>query len=237
MGSGKEGGRLMVSEAGVNHTRLAKYLSPKGSRHHQAKYRKPRRRLGHWLECRTIDRLLRRVGRSRRILDAPCGAGRFFDVLRHHADEVHLADVSPEMLRVAHEETTGRAARYLRLNLLEAGSNGLRAEGVVSIRLMHHLYDPAARDRYLDALAHVADRWVLLTFRDARCPRTRFRKAWKRVRGKPDSICAQTLASICEHMARHGLTLLATRQLSALSSGHRYALFVRDGLTARQAGG
>ena len=215
------------SEAGVKPGLAKRYLSESGSAHYLHKYRRPRKRLAHRTESRILRRLLRQVGRSKSLFDVPCGTGRFFPVLRKQADEVHLGDYSPQMLRIAREITRGEAASYSTLNLMHARDNGWHMEGVVSIRLMHHLYGRAARETYLDALAHIAERWIILSFRDALAPNTILRRLKRRIAGKAD-LCAQRLSAIRHAMARRGFRLVRAASLSALFSGHRYALFVRD---------
>jgi 2-polyprenyl-3-methyl-5-hydroxy-6-metoxy-1,4-benzoquinol methylase len=160
------------SHAGIKKRWLDRYLSTGGGQKYEAKYRRWRKRLAHWRECSVLNALLGRAPAARSILDVPCGPGRFFDVLSRHAAAVHLGDISPEMLAIARNRTENRAAGYHQLNLVNGADLGRQFDGVVSVRLMHHLYSPDARGAYLDSLARLGEHWIILTFRDVRAPRT-----------------------------------------------------------------
>jgi SAM-dependent methyltransferase len=216
----------LKSAAGIRPGLAARYLSHDGCRKYQDKYRRWNKRLSHRRECAVLERLLRRARRAHSILDAPCGPGRFFDVLQRHADEVHLGDMSPAMLTAALRNTSNRAAGYHRLNLVDTAPPARRFDGVVSVRLMHHLYSPDDRATYLDTLARLAERWLILTFRDARAPRTITRQLRRCFTGD-DFLAGLTVRDLKAEMSARGFRLAATEHLSAILSGHRYALFER----------
>ena len=207
--------------------RLAHYCSEAGSRYHDVKYRRWSKRLAHLLESRILHRLLDQAGHSRDILDAPCGPARFFNVLQSHAGEIHLGDISPQMLVLARDRTAGRGASYFVVDLRNTRRQNRAYEGVVSLRLTHHLYEDHVREEYLDTLSRLASRWIILTFRDAQAPRVVLRRSLRRLRGKRP-LLAQTLEEISTPLMRNGFELRATSHLSRWTSGHRYALFVRN---------
>ena len=99
-------------EHGMMPRRLAHFRSAEGSHCYHTKYQKWNKRLAHYVECAILERLLRHVGHSHEVLDAPSGPGRFFDTIKQHADEVHLGDISTHMLDVAREQTQNGAASY-----------------------------------------------------------------------------------------------------------------------------
>ena len=218
---------MLVLDDGMKVDRLAHYCSAKGSRYHYDKYKRWNKVLVHRFECAIIDRLLQRTGHSQEILDAPCGPGRFFDVLSRYTDRVCLGDISPHMLGIAREQFRDRAAGYTCIDLRNIGAASSTFEGVVSTRLTHHLYDPQVLEAYLLNLSRLARRWVIVTFRDAYTPRTIWRRWVRRMRGKND-LPAQTIEEMSTVLRAHGLHLAASEHVSRWFSGHRYALYVRD---------
>ncbi len=211
---------------GMSTQRLIHYLSAEGSRYHHDKYQRWNKRLAHHVECAILHGLLRHVGHSHDVFDAPSGPGRFFDVIKEHADEIHLGDISPHMLDIAREQTQNRAASYTVLDLLNIGPAHRTFEGVISLRLTHHIYEAEALEEYFRGLALLTRRWLIVTFRDARAPRTLWRRVERRLRGKRP-LPAQTVDQVSAAMRVHGLHFVASTQVSAWFSGHCYALFVR----------
>jgi SAM-dependent methyltransferase len=214
------------SSAGIRERLLDRYLSPDGCHHYLAKYRRWRKRLAHRHECGLLDKLLGRAGRMTSLIDVPCGPARFFDVLSRHTDELHLGDVSPEMLALAREQTGDRAAGYHRINLVDDDPPPRRFECVVSIRLMHHLYSPDARSAYLNSLERLSERWVVMTFRHARAVRTLTRQFTRCFSGEL-FLAALTFSQLRNEMADRGFRIVASAHLSSLCSGHRYVLLER----------
>ncbi len=212
---------------GMSSHRLIHYLSAEGSHYHHDKYRRWHKRLAHHVECAILHKLLRQCGRSHEVFDAPCGPGRFFNVIKEHADEVHLGDISTCMLDIAREQTQNRAASYTALDLLKIGTAHRTFEGVISIRLTHHIYEEKVLEEYLRGLALMTRRWLIVTFRDAQTPRTLWRRMGRRLRGKRH-LPAQTLSQISAAVGDYGLDFVASAQVSPWFSGHCYVLFVRN---------
>jgi SAM-dependent methyltransferase len=218
---------MRVLDEGMKVDRLTHYRSAEGSHYHFDKYKRWNKVLVHRVECAILHRLLARTGRSHEILDAPCGPGRFVNVITQYADQVCLGDISPYMLDIAREQSQDRVADYRCIDLRNLGAGNSTFEGVVSIRLTHHFYAVNVLEEYLQNLARLARRWVIVTFRDARTPRTIWRRGVRRMRGK-DQLPAQTIDEISTAMCAHGFYLVATAQVSRWFSGHRYALYVRN---------
>lgn len=218
---------MPVLDDGMKVDRLAHYRSAEGSRYHFEKYKRWNKVLVHRVECAILHRLLRRTGHSTEILDAPCGPGRFANVITQYADQLCLGDISTSMLDIAREQSQGRVTGYRCIDLRNLGPDAGTYEGVVSLRLTHHLYAVNVLEEYLQNLSRLARRWVIVTFRDARTPRTIWRRGVRRMRGK-DQLPAQTIEEISAAMRAHGFHLVATAQVSRWFSGHRYALYVRS---------
>lgn len=82
--------------------------------------------------------------RSKRLLDAGCGTGIYFDVLSQFADTIEAVDTSPEMIQVARTycEETGLVSIHPHVGSVEAlaypdGS----FDTVVELDVLHHVGD------------------------------------------------------------------------------------------------
>ncbi|MFA6241170.1 MAG: methyltransferase domain-containing protein [Candidatus Hydrogenedentales bacterium] len=218
---------MLNLDHGMKVERLAHYQSEAGSLHHLTKYKKWSKLLAHRVECALLHRLLQRVGHSRDIFDAPTGPGRFFEILKQHADEVHLGDISPHMLDIARAQTQNRAASYTVVDLLRVAPESRTFEGMTSLRLTHHIYEPEVIEEYFRGLSILTRRWLIVTFRDAHTPSTIWRRFGRRLRGKRN-LPAQSIDEVCDIMRPFGLHLVTTEHVCRWFSGHCYALFVRN---------
>jgi hypothetical protein len=99
-------------------------------------------------------------------------------------------------------------------------------DGVVCIRLCHHLPTPAERTRLLVELLRVADRFVLMTFFDFRSLKNLLRRARRPFDHKPPKHTMR-VEEVARIGADHGFALRRCPPLSRMGSGHRYALLVR----------
>jgi len=101
-------------------------------------------------------------GEERRVLDLPCGYGRFASFLAGRAMSVFNSDLSLEMVRRAGEASgaPGAVANAVAGLPFREGS----FETVFSIRFFHHLHDPAARAAVLSEFSRVATGWAVVSF-------------------------------------------------------------------------
>lgn len=211
---------------GMKLDRLNRYQSEGGSQHHVNKYQSRRKAWSHRVECALLQRLLEHAGHSEDILDAPCGAGRFFPVISHHTHNVFLGDISSQMLAMAHKQTEGCATGYQHVDLRSVPTDSPRFEGVISVRLTHHIYDADVLNDYVHNLSLLARRWVIISFRDTQAPWTRWRRLTHCIKDK-EPLPVRNISEISELMADNGFYLLADEHLSRWLSGHRYALYHR----------
>ena len=140
-----------------------------GVREYERKrYRGIDQRIVHARETRMIGRLLEVVlasvssPRPARLLDLPCGYGRFTAPLVRTGAAVVASDLSPEMVRRTCERTgvPGAVANAVQgLPFLPAAF-----DAVVSIRFFHHLHAPADRAAVLSEFARVTSGWAVVSF-------------------------------------------------------------------------
>ncbi|HUU12346.1 MAG TPA: class I SAM-dependent methyltransferase [Terriglobia bacterium] len=216
----------MATTTGITPCASDYYLSKEGAAHYKRKYARLGKRISHRKECSILRRLLRKAGKARTILDIPCGTGRFFPVISAFAQEVHMADMSPQMLEVGREVSGNKAAAYQIKNVFDL--DALSADGIVSARLMQHLHDEALQLKYFEALAQAASKWIIVTFRDSQAPHTIFRRLMRRIKGK-DDLAAMSTRRVRGIMKGHGFNLIESLAVSGFFSGHKFALFVRAG--------
>lgn len=133
------------------------------------RYRGLDQRLVHGRETRILRRLLRLAGEGGgRVLDAPCGYGRFSALCLARGGALTGADLSLNMVRRALDASpasaagrhTGAVADF-RVGLPFKTS---AFDLVFSMRLFHHIHDAGDRRRILTEFGRVAGRWAVVSF-------------------------------------------------------------------------
>lgn len=160
-------------------------------------------RIDHW-EKALLQDLFNRYGEGVRVLDVPCGTGRFFDIVKG-ASELTMIDVSEAMLAVAEERVDGHAnARAIQANITELPLPDQSVDLSFCMRLFHHLPTDEIRSAALAELSRVTTRHIVLSFYN-RASWKYWRRAllFKEFRGVYLSL--QHLTKLAE---AHGLKLL-----------------------------
>jgi SAM-dependent methyltransferase len=113
--------------------------------------------LREWAEERAIKKALRQVGTGLRILDMPCGTGRFRPLLREGGNEVVHADISQEMLGFAREraDSPQGVLGYIRCEAESLPFRSAAFGSVLCFRFLPHL-PVETRKMVLSELARVS---------------------------------------------------------------------------------
>ncbi|MFO7866452.1 MAG: class I SAM-dependent methyltransferase [Candidatus Aminicenantes bacterium] len=120
-------------------------------------------------ERRIIRRLLEQAGGgSGLILDVPCGYGRFSGLLRMKSEELVSSDISHAMVERAlanrryagEERTLGVTGDILEGMPFRDGA----FQGILSMRLFHHIHQDGERSRVLREYARVTTHWVICSY-------------------------------------------------------------------------
>jgi ubiquinone/menaquinone biosynthesis C-methylase UbiE len=178
-------------------------------------------------ELSLLRSLLASQGRTRRLLNIPCGGGRLSRPLAESTDLLLEADIAVGQLLYGasrRDWTTPECrmtASAFHIPLCDRG-----VDAAVCIRLSHHLPSATERTRLLTELLRVADRFVVMTFFDFRSVKNWLRRARQPFDHKPPKHTMR-VEEIAHIATQHGFTLRRCPPLSRLGSGHRYALLVR----------
>jgi SAM-dependent methyltransferase len=132
------------------------------------RYRGLDQRIVHNRELRILGRIFDRIGAGRalRVVDAPCGYGRFSTFLLERTSLLLSSDYSPAMVEraVAREAGGRRPAGFvsdLKTGLALAPD---AVEAVFSMRFFHHLHEAADRRAVLAEYARVSRAWAVVSF-------------------------------------------------------------------------
>jgi SAM-dependent methyltransferase len=179
-------------------------------------------------ESLLIRRYIRRVGRSRAILEIPCGGGRLTPAFADSTELVIEADVAiGQVLYGRQNAKTGVQRVWMTASAFHIPLRDGSVDGAVCVRLLHHLPSAAERERLFAELLRVSRRFVIITFFDRRSLKHltwRLRHPFSRKARKP----ALTAAEVAALARSHGGRLVATAPLSRFGSGHRYALVLKE---------
>lgn len=187
------------------------------------------RRLSNWLEHSMAARALAIAGKPKSVLDLPCGAGRFWELLASVPDRDLLgADYSAAMISTALTcQPPHVTARFktIRTSAFDINLPNGSVDCIFSMRLLHHLHDREARARMLREFHRVS--------RDTVCVSLwvdRNIQAWWRCRGHRNGDREQTRFLFrrsqieCEFLECGFDILGSVALLPRLSMWHTYVL-------------
>jgi ubiquinone/menaquinone biosynthesis C-methylase UbiE len=125
------------------------------------------RRLSNWRETAIARKALKVAGNPASVLDLPCGAGRFWELLASKPDrELYGADYSDGMLRVAMEMRPAQITRRMRVfqcSAFQIPWPDNAVENIFSMRLVHHIGNSADRLALFREFGRVSSNTVCLS--------------------------------------------------------------------------
>lgn len=192
--------------------------------------RRAHKRFGTRQEWRLIRRHLRTAGRSRVMLELPCGGGRMTPAFADATDFVIEADIALGQIRYARATSKISTPRaWMTASAFHIPLRDDSVDGAICIRLAHHLPTDAERARLLRELLRVSRRFVIVTFFDRNSLKNLTRGLRHPFKPRPRKP-AMTTARVAELARACGARLVAAPPLSRIVSGHRFALLVKDGV-------
>ncbi|HEX9794645.1 MAG TPA: class I SAM-dependent methyltransferase [Planctomycetota bacterium] len=207
--------------------RLQEYASPEGAREYLEEYEKAHRKWSDRRERRILERFFVRTGKVGSALDLPCGFGRYLGFLREHAGQVAQSDWSGEMMLLSRRLFPEHPVfGQVRGSGSAMPFRDRAVDLVFSMRLNHHVADPAARRAHVDEILRVARRFAVFSYFDAGSLKARIRRWRARSGGKREK---NTLArtEVRALAAAAGFVVHADPMLFAVGSGHRLLLAER----------
>jgi ubiquinone/menaquinone biosynthesis C-methylase UbiE len=180
-------------------------------------------------EFRLLDRLLASQGRSELLLDLPCGGGRLSPRIGAHTDLLIEADIAVgQVLYGQRHSKLDTPQIWMTASAFHIPFRDNSVDGVVCCRLCHHLPTPVERERLVEELLRVSRRFVVMTFFDFYSLKNWLRRARRPFNKKPPKM-TMTVQRVRELAEANGARLVQYPMLAPTSSGHRYALMVKDG--------
>lgn len=179
-------------------------------------------------EFTLLERLLASQPRCQSLLDLPSGGGRLSPQIAQYTDLLIESDIAFGQVQYGRQNGRVPATRQFWMTAsgfhipLKAGS----VDGVVCVRLSHHLPTSAERERLLRELLRVSRRFVVMTFFDHHSLKNLGRRLRQPFDRKPPKM-TMTVARVRELAREGGADLMACPALSPIGSGHRYALLVK----------
>ena len=170
-------------------------------------------------EKKRLQSLMRTVPHGSLVLDVPCGAGRFHEMLKAGGYRLLAADISQEMLDVA--RSSRLAEDYLLADAETLGLPDKSVDCVFCIRLFHHVGSPDTRRRIFKEFARVSRGWVLVSFYHSNCLK-RFRKL---VRGKSVSGEHVSFSALKAEAGEAGLQVVRTAAVARYLLPQWFVLF------------
>ena len=194
------------------------------ARNYNLKYeRKLFKRLSTWREYQILQHLLGRQKHCATMLEIPCGGGRISPRLANATDLLIQADIGlGQILYGMTRSKLDIPQIWMTASAFHIPMQDNSVDAAVCIRLSHHLQTVIQREALLAELLRVARRYVVMTFFDFHSIKNLLRRLR---RSKPK--LTMTVSQVASITARHDAKLAACPWLSAIGSGHRYALLVK----------
>ncbi len=179
-------------------------------------------------EGRLIGRFIGRVGRSRAVLELPCGGGRLTHAFSDSAEIVIEADIAIGQIRYGRAHSSVATPRiWMTASAFHIPLRDRSVDGTICVRLAHHLPTTLERERLFAELLRVSRRFVIVTYFDRYSLKHltwRLRHPFRRARPERTMTKSEVAG-----LARAGSArLIAVSPLSRFGSGHRYALILKN---------
>ena len=179
-------------------------------------------------EYQLIKELIARAGRSKLVLELPCGGSRLTPAFADSAALLIEADIAHGQLLYGRAETRVATPRiWMTASAFHIPLRDESVDGTICIRLSHHMPTATERERLLTELLRVSRRFVIMTYFDHHSLKNRLRRLRAPFDRQPPKM-TMTTTRVAELAKERGARLIAAPPLSRIGSGHRYALIVKD---------
>jgi SAM-dependent methyltransferase len=137
------------------------------AKYEKRRYGAPDQKLVDRREQAMVDEIIRTLELTKgRVLDAPCGYGRFSTLFAERGARIICADVSTAMVARTRERISGEGLRgmYAVMDIRHLPFKANSVEATFTMRLFHHGFARDEMGVILKELARVARRWVILSY-------------------------------------------------------------------------
>jgi SAM-dependent methyltransferase len=179
-----------------------------------------------WREQRLLARLLTQCQLAKgTVLDVPCGYGRFTPLYARLGITAIEADVSYDMAHLAAANYARHGQKHwLCADVLALPFPDSTFDSVLCIRLLHHRYSDAERQRILCELARVSRRFVIISF--YRCtPLHGLARHWRGSRGR---LAMMTLPHLRELAQASGLQIQRVHSLLRFCHAQTFVVLTKS---------
>jgi ubiquinone/menaquinone biosynthesis C-methylase UbiE len=147
-------------------------------------------RMSNWYEQQMAARALAMAGNPKSVLDLPCGAGRFWELLARVPDrQLMAADYSEDMIKTALNFQSPRITRRFRIFQTSAFDIRLpdaTVDCIFCMRLLHHIAGEEARAKMFREFHRVSRGTVCVSlWVDGNLQALRLRRSQRRRRNRP----------------------------------------------------
>ena len=178
-------------------------------------------------EYALLRSLLASQPRCATLLDLPSGGGRLSPQLAPFTDLLIEADIALGQVQYGREfGRTNTAQVWMTASGFHIPFQDASLDGIVCVRLNHHLPTAEERERLVRELLRVAKKFVIMTFFDYHSLKNLGRRL-RRPLDKKAPKMTMTVDRVRELAQEGGADLVAWPALARLGSGHRYALMVK----------
>jgi SAM-dependent methyltransferase/uncharacterized protein YbaR (Trm112 family) len=179
-------------------------------------------------EYSILQRLLRSQEHCSMILDLPCGGGRLSPQIAPFTDLLVEADIAEGQVLYGKRSLSLNIPQiWMTASAFHIPFRDESFDGTVCCRLCHHLPTANERQRLIKELLRVSKRFVIMTFFDYNSIKNTLRRIRQPFDHKPPKM-TMTIEEVGRLAAENGAKLVEYPALVFLTSGHRYALIVKD---------
>ncbi len=180
-------------------------------------------------EYALLRRLLASQSHCATLLDLPSGGGRLSPQIAEYTDLLIEADIA--LGQVQYGKEFGRVNTkqvWMTASGFHIPFKSSTIDGIVCVRLNHHLPTPDERERLVRELLRVAKKFVIMTYFDYHSLKNLGRRIRQPFNKKPPKM-TMTTSRVRELANENGFDLVEAPALAYIGSGHRYALMVKRG--------
>jgi ubiquinone/menaquinone biosynthesis C-methylase UbiE len=209
---------------------VASHVVPDVQDYQQQRYRSLDQAWVNWREQRLLAQMLTQCRLTNStVLDVPCGYSRFAPLYARLGITTIGADVSYDMAHLAatNHVRHGRV-HWLCANVLTLPFPDSMFESVLCIRLLHHRYSDAERQRILGELARVSRHFVIISFYRSTLLHTLARH-WRGARGR---LAMMTLAHLQELAQVSGLQIQRVHSLLRFCHAQTFVVLTKTHATS-----